>query len=145
MMAIRTGTNAIFSSLPGIAYHRVFGRSRDSRRRRCRWLHGWMIDRPLSGRRRVEAGSGLAHAATIHPVIHQEAFHVGARFSHANAFDEEQSVVFLAGASIDPSRKFHRTGVVGGWNLDQVAPVLVEQLRDVALAKRQVVFGVIQL
>src|SRR5258707_748275 len=96
MTAMRTGTKATLSSIPGIAVHCVGWRRGDRGRARRRRLRGRNIDRPLSGRRRVEARRQLAHATAVHPVIHEQALYIGARLRDANAFDEEERVVFLA-------------------------------------------------
>src|SRR5258708_14637380 len=76
MTAMRTATKATLSSIPGIADHRVGWRSGDGWRARRGRLRGRDIDRPLSGRRRVEARPQLAHATAIHPVIHEQALYI---------------------------------------------------------------------
>src|SRR6185295_3081167 len=142
--AMRTGTNAMLSSIPGIADNRVRRRV-DRRRPWRRWLHRRIVMWPLAGSGRVQTWRRLAHAAAVHPVIHQEPLHIGARFRDANAFDEEKRIILLAGARIDPAGQLHRTGIVGGGNLDEIAAIGIEQARDVTLAQRHIVGRVVQL
>src|SRR3569832_441193 len=142
MIAMRTGTKAMLSSIPGIADdgggRRRSGRCGRTRRGRQRRLCRRMIDRPAAGGGLVEAGRGVAHAAIVHPVIHEHALYVDAGLEDADALDEGQRIVFLAEACVLPARHAGGAGVVGGGHVDEIAAVLVEQIGEVALAERHV-------